>query len=291
MALTDKLKKWGITKADLALKGYTLQRRLAPILRKEAIEYLRNSDDPLAKNFRGDYLYAGKYLIGGKTDDYQEFLQVQARNRTWGTYIELTAIGAALGCHVVVTPVIGGVTQEPICLYRAADANAPTIKLYNKDNVHWYFKSSASTDGDGNCLYNGVGEALQEEVAPELAANAQPEVVTNAQPEARQPNVANLVSQSFFKTPNDQEATIERQRAIEQAIAQHPTPAEVEANYLQEAMRISRLPKEEQQQIADDYKLALALAREDMGYAKKNVYRSENAFPTAEPVARGIQVK
>jgi hypothetical protein len=228
-----------------------IQIKLASTLRHHAIEHLRQSNDVVAKSFRGEYIKSG---LGYPHD----FLDAQAKSRVWGTYLEATALGEQLGCNIVVTPVQKGIEQEPICLYRAEDKNAKTIHLYNSNNTHWYVNNK--TKGDGNCLYNACAQALQ----------------THVQHEFPRPNLAAQSQLGIFKTKiNATQAnlahTVEQQNQIFKAIQKQPTPKELEAIFKKEHARISKLLPEEQQQIQNDYQLALKLAYADMGYTKTNL--------------------
>lgn len=253
-SLLGRLKQLNIQQTAFQADEITLQKQLAPILRKKAVDYLANGNGIVAKSFRGEYLASG---LGY----YQQFLREQSQPGTWGTYIEAVALGELMGCHVTVTPVKTGVEQDPICLYRAQDDNAPVIHLYNSNNTHWYVKSAAPTQGDGNCLFNAFAQALKSKVTPELRFVQSPS----------QPNTikSGFLSQKSSAVPED--AVIKFQRDIESAISGHPTPAQLEADLHREKERISSLPVEEQQQIVEDYKLALKLSRQEMGYSSRNV--------------------
>lgn len=256
MSFLSKLKKvFGITETVFNQDEFHVQSVLAPILRRKAIEHLASNQGSVAKGFRGEY---------SKIDSkgHQEFLSTQSRNGVWGTYIEATALGEALDCHVVVTPIKKGIRQEPICLYRASDTKAPTVHLYNSDNVHWYVKSEKSdekpTKGDGNCLFNAFVQALKRLVMPELKSVS-----------------TQTLSQGLFKLSPESEVVIQHQKKIAAAIRQQPTPVQLEEQFQNEKTRISRLSPQEQKQIKDDHQYALTLAKEEMGYAKKNIFCRE----------------
>jgi len=208
-----------------------IQAILAMPLRQQAISHLRDGKGPVAKAFRGEY-------SATSTDRYQDFLDKQSKNGTWGTYIEAAALGEFLGCTVVVTPVKAGKEQQPICLYNAGK-NTSTVHLYNSDNTHWYVNNK--TKGDGNCLYNAFAQALRKIVAPK-----------------------SYVAKSHFLTKEKERAVIAHQQKIAAAIKRQPEPEKLEKNFIDEAERISKLDVKQQQQIADDHALALKLAYEDM---------------------------
>ena len=269
MPILNRLKKGLLVEEQVFYQNENaIQQHLASRLRHAAISNLAEGRGVVARHFRGEYLASG---LGQPSD----FLREQARNGTWGTYIEATSLGETLGCHVVVTPVKNGVAQAPICLHRTSDDKAPTVHLYNSNNTHWYVNSK--TKGDGNCLYNAFAQALQQAVKPELPAIAAAPAVS------MQPHFFNTKVNTAEKTD-----AIQSQRLIEAAIRQQPTPAAMEASFQQEKARISGLPKKEQQQIADDYQFALKLAHQEMGYANKNVFSiTEKSHPTL-PTTAGL---
>lgn len=235
-------------KSDSQIQDY-----LAPLLRKTAIEHLAYSEEVVAKSFRGEYFAAER-------EAYQDFLEAQAKKGVWGTYIEATALGEALGCQVVVTPVTAGKAQKPICLYRAANEKAPAIHLYNSDNTHWY--QDEKTKGNGDCLYNAFAQALQQLVKPDLRF----EVNKSASPLTR---FSSLFANSFSKEKMDKEE-VAHQKRIENSVTSQALPRQMQASFESEKQRIAALPAVEQKQIEKDYKLALKLAREELGYVKNS---------------------
>lgn len=238
----------------------SIQTQLAARLRKLAIANLDTGAGVVAKSFRGEYLNSG---LG----DYHAFLAGQSKPKVWGTYLEATSLGEALGCNVVVTPVKKGMYQDPICLYRTSDEKAPTVNLYNSNNTHWYVNKK--TMGDGNCLYNAFAQAIQTVINPERSRAIAP---------AAAPMEQTLAHTTFFNTEQNNHAmkeelnTIKYQQTILESIKNYPTPQEMEINCLKEQTRVSGLPKSEQAQIANDYLFALKLAREDMGYQRSNLF-------------------
>jgi len=221
----------------------TIQTKLASSLRQHAIQHLRQSHDVVAKSFRGEYIKSG---LGHP----KQFLDAQAKNRAWGTYLEATALGEQLGCNIIVTPVKKGVHQKPICLYRAEDKNAKTIHLYNSNNTHWYIDNK--TRGDGNCLYNAFAQALQKHVQAEYP---KPQTQSHA---------------GLFQIKRDLVQSIKQQKYLLASIQKQSTPNEHEAMFKEEQARINQLSPQEKQQIQEDHMLALKLAYEDMGYTHAN---------------------
>ena len=238
----------------------SIQTRLAARFRKLAIDNLDTGSGVVAKSFRGEY-------VNLNSGDFSAFLAKQSKPGVWGTYLEATSLGEALGCHVIVTPVKEGIYQAPICLYRASDEKAPTVNLYNSNNTHWYVNEK--TMKDGNCLYNAFAQAIQTVINPKLS---------RAIDHAAAPMEQTLAHTTFFNTEQKNHSmkeeliTIKYQQTILESIQNHPTPQELESDCLKEQTRISGLPKSEQAQIANDYLLALKLAREDMGYQRSNLF-------------------
>lgn len=231
-----------------------LQAKLSPILRQIAVKHLANATTPNAKSFRGEHLPINKSA-------YQQYLQKQAQNGTWGTDIEASAIGEALHLNIVVTSVYSDRSDATWCLH-LEDESAPTIHLYNYENLHWSNNHSDLTLADGNCLFNAIAASLKELETP--AALKTP-----------------LNSHSIFKYGSTEKETIKKQTliniAINLAIKNKQTPAEKEIAYLQEQDRIKRLPDAEKEQIARDYAYALQLARENtrpLKIEQDNVLRS-----------------
>lgn len=242
--LEQVLKTFKISADLLDTDELSVQRNLANILRQAAINHLRTSSKIIAKSFRGEYIASG---LG----HYKDFLQEQGKNTVWGTYIEATALGEALDCHVVVTPIKGTTKQAPICLYRSENANAPTVHLYNSNNTHWYVNDK--TRGDGNCLYNAFAQALQTIVQPTLPKKV----------------LSPLVSQSIYQTKDrETREVIFHQQQISKSILRHPRPSQMESELNAEQKRVAKLSKVEQKQITDDYALALELAKEELRYDK-----------------------
>lgn len=218
-----------------------VQYELAPVLRKMAVEHLHSAQTPTAKTFRGDHL-----LVKG--EEYQEYLRKQAQNGAWGTDIEAIALGEALEVNIIVTSIYKNRTDATWCLH-LQDPNLPTIHLYNHGNQHWTNSRNTRTIGDGNCLYNAIAQGLQELVVPKTQSTV-------------------LTANSLFQKGTLDKEILENQMRIKSAIdaglKNQQTPAEKAVAYANEEIRIQRLPIAEQQQIAEDYALALIIAREEM---------------------------
>lgn len=249
--LTNKLfagemnKKVALDKSIFEKDNRQVQRQLAPLLRQIAVNHLATANTPAAKAFRGEYL-----LVAGRP--YQTYLDRQKINGTWGTDIEAIALAEALGFNVVVTSVCENRPDKTWCLH-LQDPKLPTVHLYNYGNYHWTNGKNSSIIGDGNCLYNSVAERFKELIHPQQ----------------RKP----LSKNSIFQAENNANKEIlESQKRIHTAIASavqnDETPEQREIAYRKEEERIKKLSKEEQQQIAEDYKLSLQLASTEMFYEK-----------------------
>jgi hypothetical protein len=225
-----------------------IQNKFHQILRKEAIEHLAKSKQISARSFRQEYLVTG-------FGTYQNFLNDQKKSGVWGTYLEAIALSEKYGVNLVVTPVTRGVKQNPICLYRAESPDAKTVHLYNSNNTHWYVDSQ--TMGDGNCLYNAYAQELFRLgiITPQEAGLTEKLSPTKS-------TEVSITGLSIFHHKYDDE-TRTRQEAILSAISKAPTPAEKEQDFNRERERISKLPPQEQKQIAADHAYALRLAREE----------------------------
>ncbi len=282
------LERFKLDQELIRLDEIAAQKRVAAVLRKAAIDHLRKGKEVVARSFRGEYLASG---LG----HFEPFLKEQARDGAWGTYIEATALAEMMGCHLVVTPVKSGVPQEPICLYRAANENAPKIELFNSNNTHWYVNNK--TLGDGNCLFNALTQAVQEKIrvkplpvktfaveAPTVKVPASELPVVKA----KTPSLAGKPSEvGLFNQVNQEAQTIaEHQQAILDAILKQPTPSELKAQSQRETERIARLPLPEQKQIAEDYQMALRLAKEEGSYSGSfNIYQPlQKAYQTQQQV-------
>ncbi len=238
-----------------------VQTLSAGLLREAAIDHLENSQSICARTFRGESIDAG---LG----PHKKFLKKQRVDGAWGTYIEGIALAEKLGVNFTVTPVKNGVQQNPICLYRAADANAPTVHLYNSNNNHWYFNSQ--TMGAGNCLYNAFTQSLQSICRKEAGLPPQPIHSQVAK------------QRGFFGQTTSEHDAISLQRHIAAAVIKAPTPAQLESDFQNERARFNKLSAAEQKQIQDDYKLALKLAHEELDYVKSKQFFASTRCATGE---------
>lgn len=218
---------------------------LPALLRQEAINHLKTSQEITARSFRKEYSAVGK-------GTYKSFLDHQKKNYVWGTYIEAIALAEKYKVNLVVTPVTQGIQQPPICLYRTNSTDAKIVHLYNSNNTHWYVDST--TKGDGNCLYNAFAQELIR-----LAILTPKQSNLNERTSSKSTAVS-AVDFTIFH-PKHQQTTRTHQKAILSAIMKAPLPAEIEADFHHEKERISKLSLQEQQQIADDHAYALRLAR------------------------------
>lgn len=249
MRLLLKLKElFNIDERIRQLDEFEVQNHAAN-LRAIAIKHLRIGNGVVARGFRGECLPAG---LG----NYQDFLDEQVRNGVWGTYIEAMAIAEKLNCNLIVTPVKNGVQQAPICLHHVSDSSAQTIKLYNSNNTHWYVNNK--TRGDGNCLYNAISQALLQIVNEEepRIENTIPTVTVSKTGLFSQTEPMDEIIAHQKQIDAEIAAAIERQPTVDQLIEQEKA----------ETARIAGLSEKEQKQIASDYQMALALAREEMQY-------------------------
>ncbi len=233
-----------------------VQGLLQARLRELAIHHLRTANTPLARSFRGEYsAIAEAGAFSART--WNQYLDLQAKNGAWGHEIEFAALGELFGVDVVVT----NHRNETWCPYRASsDTEAkPMIHLYNQSNTHWFV--SGGTRGDGNCLYNAFAQALFAEVKPTIAHEvAAPESVPVLKPVS---TLQTSTTFTLFNNTAEEKKAIQLQQSIEKAIAKQRTPNETTKDFEAECARIKCLPAAEQQQIADDHRLALKLAMEE----------------------------
>lgn len=245
----------------------TLQLKLAPILRKKAMQHLADAKTTVAKGFRGEYGAAHS------TSSYQDYLSKQSKDQAWGTDIDAAAVGEFFGFHVVVTPVKKGVTQDTFCLYRASCDNAPVIHLYNSDNSHWFFDPQKPTLANNNCLFNAIAQSLKSIVKTQLKPikQVQPEKIQAASP-IETPNLAipkktqhSSQKNSLFTRPlnSNEHGTIEIQKKIQNAISKKSDSQSLKKEFEAEKIRIQDLSPKEQKQIQDDHEFALRLASQE----------------------------
>lgn len=207
------------------------------MLRQSAIQHLRTSNKPVAKGFRAEHLA----VVGKKP--HQAFLASQGKNGAWGTYIEACALAEQLKVHLVISD-----GKQTYCLYRAEDKAAPVVHLHNRDNTHWVSASAKETLGDGNCLYNAFAQELQHRALETDLIKPAANVVKTGQS-----SVASNIEQK----------AITSQRTIFEAISRKQRPSEMAAEQAAHVEREAALPRQEQQQIAQDYQYALKLALQE----------------------------
>jgi hypothetical protein len=233
-----------------------VQGLLQAKLRELAIHHLRTANTPLARSFRGEYsAIAGAGAFSAQT--WNQYLDLQSKNGAWGHEIEFAALGELFGVDVVVT----NERYETWCPYRASsDTEAkPMIHLYNQSNTHW--SVPGGTRGDGNCLYNAFAQALFAEVKPVIAhEEAAPESASAVRAVS---TLQTSTTFTFFSNTAEEKKAIELQQSIEQAIAKQRAPNQITKDFEAECARIERLSPAEQQQIAEDHRLALKLAMEE----------------------------
>lgn len=233
-----------------------VQGLLQARLRELAIHHLRTANTPLARSFRGEYsAIAEAGAFSART--WNQYLDLQSKNGTWGHEIEFAALGELFNVDVVVT----NHRDETWCPYRASsDTEAkPMIHLYNQSNTHWFVPGG--TRGDGNCLYNAFAQALFAEVKPTIAhEEAAPESAHAVRPIS---TLHTSTTFTLFNNTAEKKKAIQLQQSIEKAIAKQRAPNQITKDFEAECARIERLSPAEQQQIAEDHRLALKLAMEE----------------------------
>ncbi|MES2218339.1 MAG: OTU domain-containing protein [Pseudomonadota bacterium] len=139
-----------------------LQIYLAPFLRAAAISHLRSANIPMAQEFREHYREF--YRRGSITADLEQYLDYQARNYVWSTEVEAAALGSLFNMTVQVTEIVDGEEQTTHVVNRSTNANAPVLRMYYYEQVHWFFEpdNPEGTIGDGNCLFNAFALALRQ---------------------------------------------------------------------------------------------------------------------------------
>ena len=221
----------GFVKDSSRLSETNIQRQFAPVLRELAINNLRHGNGVVAKNFRNEYSITNP----GVRNATAQFLNAQSKNGSWGTYLELMSLAEVMNFSVVVKTKTGTFT-----LYRAENDNAPVMEIENQNNTHWCI--NGRTLGDGNCLYNSVAQWLQTEC------------------NKLQPQKTSQSNSTFFDGENQQVIKSQEMR-LRNLVKDAPKPSELEQNLEFHKQRVSNLSEPEQQQIANDYKAAIKLAR------------------------------
>jgi len=231
-----------------------VQTAWAPLLRKIAIEELRQGNGVIAKSYRGEFTHVAPALeeLKSSQNQYNTYLSAQAKNGAWLNYIELGALAERLGVNLVITPIKNGVQQTPYCpVKQPAELGeiTYTVHLYCSNNKHWHVdKNPASTKGDGNCGVNAFAQSLTRLVRQQEKTN-----IAAVHDETK--STATLIS-------NQEQLAVDDQKRILNTIKKQPSSTQLHQQCLEEKQRISKLSKSEQKQISDDHALAVKLASE-----------------------------
>jgi hypothetical protein len=214
----------------------TVQKILAPKLRKDLSHYVQQGNGVVAKAIRGD-----NGLRAKDDNTLPPLLTEQAQDKIWTHEVFAAAAGERYGMHVAVIPqettTTGVKTKEPFALYRSFEG-APIMALKNSDNNH--FGDEETINDDGNCFYNALAQNLQKLVTPELDRLDE------------------------VSSPNPDFNAIQMQKKIEACILKKTTPEDLKKEQDRETQRMQVLEKEKPhlfRQIQQDYLFALELAR------------------------------
>jgi len=241
-------------KVQLELLGINFSKKLssndfqvinAPLLRKLAIEHLRNGDSDVANGFRVSFLATCDRTI-------DEYLAVQGQDGVWGTDIEATALAELFGFNLdIITNTL------PMRCHNVGE-HAPTITLINLFNTHWSYYGNAL--GDGNCLYNAMLLAFYDLTKEEgqefpLVTDSSANFLRNAYNRMFRPNSINP------------EIAIEKQRETfakynRRAIKNEPLLNPLAIVEQQELLAgiLASLPEVVQTQVAEDNAIAIQTA-------------------------------
>lgn len=225
------------------LSPWAMQKNLAPLLRKIAIEHLAFGTGPVAQGFRGAIQHPDVQTA------YTSFLQEQSKDAAWATHIEFEALCEYFNISGVVTTVNAQNGEQTWVAHRTENDDASTIHLCNSNNTHWYVKHAGDTLANGNCLYNAFAVALQKAC------------------------FLHTMQSDVNKLSSIDKQAIALQ---EQLLAQVAKPRQRAENLHREQQRLARLPVAEQKQICADHALALQLAREEVQHA---VFRTRAIKP------------
>lgn len=271
----------------LDLAPWVKQRKLAPILRSVAMDHLHHGIGQVALDFQESIQNPALKA------DYANFFQERSKNGIWASDIEYQALCEFFAVNGWVTSINAKQEKRTWQIHKAINDDAPTIHLHNSNNVHWYVQNPSDILGDGNCLYNAFATALQtasfahtiqrkvvahaaqqpfgntvkadesrqnpEEVKLQATADAKQQQA-QAEPKltaSQAPKQSGLFKPSHMKVTDDQAIALQRQ-----LLAQLSKKSSAPTQALEQE-RIAKLPLAEQQQINNDYKLALKLAREE----------------------------
>ena len=231
----------------------SIQAAWANDLRQLAIQHLYSGKEPVAKYFRGEYAHTVEQDTRKTTPKtFETFLQQQSQNGSWGTYIELAALGELFDCDVVVTTIKNGVEQDPWCIHCAStsDNPKPLIHLYNTNNTHWFFSNEVSTKGDGNCLYNAFAQARHAALVPTVASHAEASAQQSLS-QAQENTVQQPLSQEQENIAQKRQQAI--RNAIQKASSQENANKEWEKH-------VKKLSDAQRTQLDNDYQWALKMS-------------------------------
>lgn len=220
----------------------SVQRSLAPILRRMVVNHLRTGKSSVAEAFR--LLCPAALLI-----DTDAYLGEQSQNGVWATDKEAIVLGVLFDCNVVVLDKKNGRADKEYPLHEVSDKTALTIRLNNADNQHWYLDEK--TLGKGNCLYNAVAQFIHRQYKEELALVAKKKDTISAAP-----------CRLFSKPVVDE--IIRHQKSIASSIAKNLTIEDSKEDGEKWQTKLSSFSKSIQDQIKMDHQLALELAHEEM---------------------------
>jgi hypothetical protein len=250
------------------------QKNQAKILRELAIERLSHAEHGTAAgNVRHEYAIV-KEALGGDTglffdlgddnpypENFENFLKIHSKNGVWGTDLEAIALAEYFNVNLVVTAINKKGEEHTFVLYKDQKPDAPIIHLYNRENTHWSFlKDGSSTAGDGNCLYNAFAQALRYQIRYEQNKPLEQKYMEQTLPTPEKIEQHKTIVES-------------QKRRLEELVSKIPDSGVVMQSLVEEGDRIKSLSSKEQQQIIEDYKLALQFASEETEETKGNSYK------------------
>lgn len=261
------LREMGKAETDSA----TFQNKQAKTLRELALQRLRNAKKGTAAgNVRYEYTNIKKALGGDISlfseladnnpypEKFEDFLKIHGKSGVWGTDLEAIALAEYFGCNLVVTAINKKGGENTFVLYKDQKPDAPTIHLYNRGNTHWSFsKDGISTVGDGNCLYNAFAQALRYQIRYEQNNPLEQKYMEQALPKPEKIEQHRVIIES-------------QNNRLKELITEITDPGLVRQSLIEEGNRIKSLSPKEQQQIIEDYKLALQFASTEMEETKRS---------------------
>ena len=264
------LREMGETETDSAI----FQKKQAKILRELALQRLRYAEKGTAAgNVRYEYANTREALggdvslfselVGGNPypDEFEDFLKIHSKNGVWGTDLEAIALAEYFNVNLVVTAINKKGEEHTFVLYKNQKPEAPIIHLYNRGNTHWSFlKDGSSTAGDGNCLYNAFAQALQYQIRYEQNRPLEQKYMEQTLPTPEKIEQHKTIVES-------------QKKRLEELVSKIPDSGVVMQSLVEEGDRIKSLSPKEQQQIIEDYKLALQFASEETEETKGNSYK------------------